>query len=245
MLVVLVNIGIISHNRLMTEMRLQKLLSQAGVASRRKAEELISAGKVMVNGQVATIGQQVDPQADTVTVRGKTITAPQQYTYLVLHKPAGYTSTRARFKNEQSVYDLLPRHYRQQLWPVGRLDKPSEGLLIFTNDGQVTELLTHPRHGHGKQYQVDFVGTLDAAAQQQLATGVMIDGYKTAPATITLVKPQQALVTLKEGKKRQVRQMFRAVNCTVKRLVRIKEGKLQLAGLASGQWKEVQKEDIL
>lgn len=216
--------------------RLQKFLSGAGVASRRAAEELIRQGLVKVNSQTATIGMSVDPAVDAVLVRGRAIAQPEGMIYLMLNKPRGYVTTRARFKAEKSVYDLLPADWRSKVWPVGRLDKDSCGLLLFTNDGAITQKLTHPKYSHEKEYLVRYQGILTPAAKTQLERGVDIASGRTAPCYIKIIHPGEAVVTIHEGKKRQIRYMFAAVHCRVMFLQRIREGKIKLGQLAEGKW---------
>ena len=212
--------------------RLQKVLARAGIASRRAAEELITAGRVQVNGQRAELGRRVQP-GDHVTVDGETVplssTAPIT---LMLHKPAGFVTTAHDELGRRSVLDAMPRI--PGLHPVGRLDKDSEGLLILTTDGQLTQQLTHPRFEHEKAYRVWCDPAPRRAELDELRGGVLLeDGPAKAAAAPA---PGGALAHLREGRKRQVRRMFAAVGCPVTRLLRYRVGGLWLGDLAPGEY---------
>ena len=216
-------------------MRLQKFLSQAGVASRRHAEGLIKGGAVKVNGVIATLGQSVDADRDVVKVSGKTVTIATEHVYLALNKPVGFVTTRAHHKGEKTVFDLLPPDLRRTVWPIGRLDKDSCGLLLLTNDGELTQRLTHPRYEHEKEYLVRHSGMMNDAQRKKLQTGVALDDGKTAPCKITLVKQGECKIVLKEGKKRQIRRMLETIHCHTTFLQRIRHGKITLGNLAEGK----------
>lgn len=225
----------------MDVMRLQKFLSQAGVASRRAAEELIRSGKVSVNGTSATIGQVVNPATDRVLVDGKQIQSQAERIYLVLNKPVGYTTTRQDPYAHKTVFDLLPAELRQKVWPVGRLDRDSCGLLIFTNDGELTQQLTHPRYDSEKEYLVQYTGTLTPQNLQTLQRGVNLEDGRTKPCRVKIKKPGELSITLGEGRKRQIRRMVAAVGCRVTFLQRIREEKVRLGTLPTGQWRRMTK----
>jgi len=221
-------------------MRLQKFLSGAGVASRRASERLITVGAVAVNGELAHIGQSVNPAKDKVTVNGKVIMPPAELVYVMLHKPVGYVTTRAHFPGEKSVYDLLPMEWRTALWPIGRLDKDSCGLLLFTNDGELTQKLTHPRYQNEKEYLVRFTGTLTSEARAKLQRGVNLeDDGKTAPCKIAVINDQEVKIILREGKKRQIRRMLAVVGCRVTFLQRVRDGIVSLGNLPVGKWVKI------
>ncbi|MBI2607408.1 MAG: rRNA pseudouridine synthase [Candidatus Doudnabacteria bacterium] len=224
--------------------RLQKFISNAGITSRRNAEKLIVAGKIKVNGQVVTeLGSKVDPSADQVEVEGKKITL-QRKIYLVLNKPKKYVTTRKDKLNRKTVYDLLPAIYRNLVWPVGRLDYTTEGLLIFTNDGELTQTLTHPSKEHEKEYEVVLDKALSAGRADKIRNGMMLDGKKTSPAKLQ-VNGKTVRLTIHEGWNRQIKRMFAAFGLTVRSIKRIRIGKLQLSGLELGQSKIIQRKDII
>ncbi len=220
-------------------MRLQKFLAQAGIASRRLAEKLISSGQIKVNGKVAILGQQVDPLTDEVVFNKKKISLniTDKKIYLALNKPAGYITTRADFKNQKSVYDLLPSDLRSKIWPVGRLDKDSCGLLLFTNDGELTQKLTHPSHQHDKEYLVRHSGQLTEQQRRQLQQGVILPTGKTAPCQIIINQPGELKIILNEGKKRQIREMLRHFRCQVTFLQRTRHGQVKLGNLKEGHYR--------
>ncbi|MBP8000182.1 MAG: rRNA pseudouridine synthase [Chloroflexi bacterium] len=220
--------------------RLQKLLSQAGFGSRRTCEELIRAGVVQVNGQVATLGTKADLSNDKITVRGRTI-QPEKRLYIMLYKPKGVLSSTEDELDEgrQTVRDLVdvPGH----LYPVGRLDKQSEGLILLTNDGTLANRLTHPRYEHEKEYKVLVNGQPAAATLSQWRQGVLLDDQMTAPAVVQVEKSHLEAtwltVILKEGKKRQIRRVAAALGHEVRQLIRVRIGPLVLSGVNPGQWR--------
>ncbi|MEA1928483.1 MAG: pseudouridine synthase [Candidatus Auribacterota bacterium] len=222
-------------------MRLQKFLSQAGVASRRKAEEWIALERISVNGQVVTKpGTVVDAEEDAVAVDGKRVT-PQKNVYIVLHKPSGYLCSLSDPFGRPIITDLI-RDIPQRIYHVGRLDLNSEGLLILTNDGAFSQLLTHPRHQIDKIYQVKLQSPLSKKMVAQLNRGVKLDdGYKTAPARVEVLPGDghRAEITIREGKKRQVKRMLRAVNNRVIYLKRVAVGPLRLENLPRGKWRNL------
>jgi 23S rRNA pseudouridine2605 synthase len=226
-------------------MRLQKFLSQVGVASRRAAEEMIRQGKVKVNGDViVAMGVKVDPLRDQVEVDGRLVSLPEKKIYLMLDKPAGYLTTARDPQRRLTVYELLPEEYRH-LFPVGRLDKDSQGLLLFTNDGDLAQRLMHPSFCHSKQYAVRVAQPLSVAASEQLLSGVeLLEGLAQADE-IERIDQKNFLITLHQGWKRQIRRMFQAVDGEVVRLERVRLGKFQIQQLGGAVFKEVSKEDIL
>lgn len=227
--------------------RLQKFLSGAGVASRRAAEKLITSGKVRVNGQVVTkLGTKVDPQADQVLVGGKPIKAAEALVYLALNKPKRHMTTRFDPERRKTIYDLLPAELKNKVWPVGRLDFNTEGLLLLTNDGDLTQKLTHPSSEHEKEYEVVLDREPTEEKLEKIRTGVFLDGKKTSKA---LVWAEGAVVylTIHEGWKRQVRKMFSVLGYTVRNLKRIRIEKLKLSALQlqPGKFKAIDKKDIM
>ena len=224
--------------------RLQKYISQAGFASRRHAEELILAGKVKVNGQIVReLGTKVEPGKDKVEVNGKKL-AIQKLIYMVLYKPKRYMTTRFDPVRRHTVFELLPENLRNVVWPVGRLDFNTEGLLIFTNDGELTQLLTHPSKEHEREYEVILDKELSGGRIEKLQNGMMIDGKKTAPAKVR-ANGTTVYITIHEGWNRQVRRMFAVLGFTVRNLKRIRIGKLKLKDLQLGQYKVIGKADII
>jgi pseudouridine synthase len=226
------------------EERLQKYISQAGIASRRHAEELILAGKVKVNGKIVKeLGTKVDPAHDRVEVDNKKIHV-QKLVYLIMNKPKRSVTTRHDPRARKTVYDFLPVELRDVVWPVGRLDFLTEGLLIFTNDGELTQQLTHPSREHEREYEAVLDHELSSGRIEKLETGMIIDGKKTAPAKVR-TNGTTVFITIHEGMNRQVRKMFSAFGYTVRNLRRIRIGKLHLNDLQSGQYKLVDKKEII
>jgi pseudouridine synthase len=234
--------------------RLQKILSQAGVASRRLSEELITQGRVQVNGVTVTaLGTKADPAADEIKVDGRRIHARKRKRYILLHKPPGYITTRSDPQGRPTVLDLL-RGVREYIYPVGRLDYDSEGLLLLTNDGELAARLTHPRHEVDKVYEARVRGVPDEHALERLAKGVTIDGHRTAPAKVRLVDPParrpadddqtRIELAIHEGRQRQVRKMFDAIGHPVVRLKRVRIGPIEDAGMPPGHWRELTPQEI-
>lgn len=225
------------------EERLQKLLSAAGVCSRRQAEEYLAAGRVTVNGQTAGLGQKADLARDVVLVDGAPISAPEAPTYLMLHKPRGYVTTLSDEKGRPTVADLVA-DCPARVWPVGRLDWDSEGLLLMTNDGALTHRLTHPRHQVEKEYWVTVSGDVDAALP--ILKGPMaLDGVPLAPAQVRVLGPGRLAIVICQGKNRQVRRMCAAAALEVTRLKRVREGSLTLGDLPRGRWRALTAAEIL
>jgi 23S rRNA pseudouridine2605 synthase len=214
------------------------------VASRRHAEELIVAGKVKVNGKVITkLGTKVDPSRDRVEVDNKKIQT-HELIYLVMNKPKRCVTTRHDPRARKTVYDFLPADLRDVVWPVGRLDFLTEGLLIFTNDGELTQELTHPSHEHEREYEAVLDKEISSGRIEKLEQGMMIDGKKTAPAKVR-TQGTTVYITIHEGWNRQVRKMFSAFGYTVRNLKRIRIGKLNLENLQSGAYREIKKKDLI
>lgn len=234
----------------MTE-RLQKLLSQRGIASRRQAEKLILAGRVTVNGAIAKIAQQADVDTDLICVDGIKLGKPPRFAYLLLHKPKGIVSTCKDPQGRKTVLDLLDASLRDGLGlhPVGRLDADSTGALLLTNDGQLTYQLTHPRHQIPKVYRVEVKGWPSRAVLQQWRTGVVISGRKTLPAQVQLEKrllDHHALlkVTLSEGRNRQIRRVAESLGHPVTALHRIEIGSLALENLPPSRYRLLDAEEV-
>ncbi|MFC1632832.1 pseudouridine synthase [Patescibacteria group bacterium] len=232
-------------------MRLQRFLSLAGVASRRKGEELITAGKVSVNGKTITkLGTKVDPAKDSVVFEKKKISLPDEYIYIALNKPIGYTTSLADEHADKIVSDLLPKDL-PRLVPVGRLDKESEGLLIMTNDGEFINELTHPSFKHEKEYEVTVEGRLKNSQREEMRTGMLVEGEAFMGVEIEKISQdrQQGLTTyrlvLKEGKKRQIRRMFGTYGVAIVKLMRTRIQSLKLGDLAPGGYRQITKNDIL
>jgi pseudouridine synthase len=219
--------------------RLQKVLAQAGVASRRAAEELIAAGRVRVNGEVVTeMGRRVLP-GERVEVGDRVVTGPAPRVYLALNKPTSYVTTARDPEGRPTVFDLV--RVRERVYPVGRLDWDSEGLLLLTNDGELTHRLTHPRYGVEKEYHALVDGHASQITVDRLAAGVPLDDGVTAPAAARRLRPTPTgdwlSVTIHEGRHRQVRRMLEAVGHPVRRLVRVRVGPIELADLPAGQFR--------
>lgn len=227
----------------MEGIRLQKYLVLAGAApSRRKAEDLIRAGRVTVNGAVATLGARVQP-GDEVRVGGRKAELPERRVVLALHKPKGYETTRKSRSGAPTVYELLPE--LPGLHPVGRLDRDSEGLLLFTNDGALTQRLTHPRYGVKKVYRVwSRKGTPPPDLLHKLERGVTLKSGVRVQALKARPKEGGAVITLTEGKKREVRYMMAAIGYPVERLVRVKMGPIRLGGQKPGSWRELDEAEL-
>lgn len=227
--------------------RLQKILSRAGVSSRRAAEELIVAGRVAVNDIVVTeLGAKADPDQDTITVDGKQLGIDAARVYLVLYKPAGYMTTLKDPQGRPLVTDLLTG-VRERVYPVGRLDYNTEGVLLLTNDGEWANALAHPRHEVDKEYHVRVRGQVSPEQVRRLATGVDLDDGKTAPALVRLVRESDSntwlSITIHEGRYRQVRRMCEAVSLSVVRLKRVRYSFLGLEGLKTGEYRYLTPEE--
>lgn len=229
--------------------RLQKLLAQAGYGSRRACEDFIEAGRVRVNGQIASLGQKADPATDTISVDGKPIARPESLTYVALYKPRNVLSTvvKERGDDRKTVRDLvdLPGH----LYPVGRLDFESEGLVLMTNDGDLTNRLTHPRYGHEKEYRVLLARRPDQDQLEAWRRGVVLeDGYKTAPVEVRFEAAQGkgglVRVVMGEGRKRQIRETCKQLGLPVVRIIRLRIGELRIGTLKAGQWRLLTADEV-
>ena len=224
------------------EERLQKLISARGIASRRTAEGYIEAGRVTVNGRVAQLGDRADPERDLVAVDGVPLGRTGDHTYLVLHKPRGYVTTLSDERGRPTVADLVAG-CGARVWPVGRLDLDSEGLLILTDDGDLTHFLTHPSNEKEKEYHISVTG--DMAVALPILTGPMeLDGIPLAPARVERLGEERLSVTIHEGRNRQVRRMCALAGLAVKRLVRVREGSLALGTLKPGAWRHLSAEEV-
>jgi len=231
----------------MEGVRLQKVIAAAGVASRRAAETFMREGRVTVNGAVvSTLGARADPEVDDIRVDGRRVGRVGRRKYLLLNKPRGVVTTRDDPQGRRTVMDLLSG-VRESVYPVGRLDYDSEGLLILTNDGDLAARLTHPRHGLERVYEARVRGVPDASSLKRLARGMTLEGRRTAPATANLVRTgrgqrgDQAVVriTITEGRKRQVRRMCEAIGHLVVRLRRVRIGPIQDKALRLGQFRDL------
>ncbi|MDY7040845.1 MAG: pseudouridine synthase [Chloroflexota bacterium] len=235
--------------------RLQKVMARAGVASRRACEELIRQGRVQVNGRTVTeMGTRVDPARDEVLVDGRPLTPVEPYVYIVLNKPRGYLSTTHDPHGRPTVLDLIT--VEERVYPVGRLDMDSEGLLFLTNDGTLAQRLTHPRYAHEKEYWVRVERQPDKKALRCLRRGVEVEGEKLRAAEVTVLRrphrrrePVAGSTWLKlvlhRGSKRQVRRMCAAVGHPVQRLIRVRFGPLRLSRLEPGQWRHLSPSEVI
>lgn len=229
------------------EIKIQKILSDYGICSRRSGEELIQQGRVTVNGAVALIGQRADPEKDIICVDGNTLSAKPEDTYILLNKPKGYVVTLSDEKGRRNVTDLL-QELSVRVYPVGRLDINSEGLLILTNDGLFSNMLTHPSKEIEKEYYVWVRGkTLDKSIER-LSLPMKIDNYRIKPAKVRIIeqneKGAQLSVIIHEGRNRQIRKMCETCGLYVTRLKRIREGSLTLGRLATGQWRYLTPKEV-
>ncbi|MFA6042348.1 MAG: pseudouridine synthase [Patescibacteria group bacterium] len=228
----------------MAPTRLQKFIASTGIVSRRKAETLITDGRVFVNGEKVTkLGTTINPAVDMVEVNGQMLTSVTDFRYIACNKPVGVTCTRAQYQSERTVYQLIPD--ARDLVIAGRLDKDSEGLVLLTNDGELTNLLTHPRYEHEKEYEVTLSRPLSTEADRALTEGIKLKEGMAKFDRIERVSPQIYHVTLHQGWNRQVRRMFGQLQGDVLRLRRIRMNKLTLGRLQPGAWKAVQRADIL
>lgn len=226
--------------------RLQKILSARGVASRRKAEEMIKNGLVFINGHPAVLGDQADPELDRITVDGKPLPSVQQHLYIMLHKPRGYVTTMSDEKGRPTAADLV-KDCGARVYPVGRLDLDSEGLLLFTNDGEFANRLMHPRTEVEKTYEVTAAGYSDDGFRK-LAEPIVLDGSQIRPPKLKLLSVSGSKVhfeiVIHEGKNRQIRRMCDAAGMKVVRLKRIQEGNLLLGKLSPGKWRYLTPEEL-
>ena len=218
------------------EERIQKILSARGIASRRKAEEYITAGLVKVNGKVAELGQKADAEKDKIEVDGKVLEERQEMLYYLMYKPVGVETTNTEAPREDDkVRDLLPKELQGKIYPVGRLDKDSEGLLLFTNDGVLAYRLTHPKFEHEKEYEVETVEPIFEGALNKMRNGLKLEGEMTKPARIEKVDHNKFRIFLTEGRNRQIRKMVSKVGSEVKILKRTRIVSLRDDELRPGQ----------
>jgi len=225
----------------MTEMRLQKFLSGAGICSRRKGEEYIKAGWVKVNGKIVTeLGVKVDPDRDVVEVDSDAIRSDTALIYIALNKPRGYVSS-CHQQNKKIVLDLLD--IAERVYPIGRLDKDSTGLLLLTNDGHLHHRLSHPSFNHEKAYEVAVAKPLPEGALRKLADGLPMMGTRTRPARVKRISARRFRIILQEGKNRQIRRMVRKVGNQVVDLKRIRIANIELGNLPLGRWRHLTKKD--
>ena len=226
--------------------RLQKILSSRGVCSRRKAEELIQAGKVSVNGAAASLGDAADPEVDQILVEGKPLPAREEYVYILLHKPRGFVTTLSDEKGRPNAAQLVA-DCGVRVYPVGRLDMDSEGLLLFTNDGEFANNLMHPKHEVEKTYDTWVTG-YNPGCFKRLGQPMELDGYALKIPKLSLLKVEgktaRIRITIHEGRNRQVRRMCEIAGMHVTRLKRVKEGSLELGDLPRGKWRYLTKEEI-
>ena len=226
--------------------RLQKILSARGVASRRKAEELIQSGAVTVNGVVAKLGDTADPEMDEILLNGQSLPRQEQYIYILLNKPRGYVTTLSDEKGRPNAAQLVA-DCGVRVYPVGRLDMDSEGLLLFTNDGAFANALMHPKHEVKKTYEV-WVTDYAPGREVRLARSITLDGYTIRPPKIRLIRAEgkkaKFQVTIHEGRNRQVRRMCEAAGMHCTRLRRIREGSLQLGTLPLGKWRYLTEDEV-
>ena len=233
----------------MPEERIQKLLAQAGYGSRRACEDFITAGRVRVNGQLAELGMKADPAVDKITVDGKPISAAEKLTYISLYKPRNVLSTveKERDDDRRTVRELVEEG--GHLYPVGRLDYESEGLILMTNDGELANRLTHPRYGHEKEYRVLLAARADQEQVEAWKRGVVLeDGYKTQPVDVRFETAQGKgawmRVIMGEGRKRQIRETCKQLGLPVVRIVRVRIGTLRIGTLKPRQWRHLYQDEV-
>ncbi len=223
-------------------MRLNRFLAAAGVASRRKCDELIATGRVTINGRVCTDFSTQPDERDHVKVDGKLVHAERTLT-IAMHKPAGFVSTHGDPHARDTIFDLLPQKF-PRLFNIGRLDAQSEGLLLLTNDGDLAQQLTHPRHKVEKEYEVVLDRAWDNALGQKLLRGIVLDGKRARISRLHSIGPTRLRVVLHQGLNQQIRRMFYAVGYEVKRLVRVRVGNLRLGSLPRGEWRMLTKDEL-
>ena len=233
----------------MAEYRVQKVLADQGICSRREAERLIAAGKVKVNGHPITLGDKMDPDYDKVMIDGKTvrIVRKRQYTYIMLHKPRGFITTMSDEMNRKCVAELV-QDCGMRVYPVGRLDRESEGLLLMTNDGAFANAMMHPKRHVPKTYRVTIRPGVTEEQITQMTTGLMLDGRMTAPADVHIITKEEGRVVLEivlyEGRNRQIRKMCEQLGLEVARLKRTAVGAVKLGMLPQGKWRELTSEEV-
>ena len=232
----------------MLPIRLQKFIADSGIMSRKAADEEIKRGNISVNGHIALPGTKVDVKRDIVTYRGKRIIYQRrEFTYIMMNKPRGYLSATSDDRGRKCVTDLLTG-VEARVYPVGRLDLISEGMLLLTDDGELKNRLTHPRHEIGKVYRVKVAGKVSEKQLEILSSPLEIDGYEILPVTVAVTGEDESGTVLKmtlfEGRNRQIRKMCEQAGLTVKRLSRVSIGNLKLDGLPVGKWRHLEKEEV-
>lgn len=232
----------------MEKVRLQKFIADSGLMSRRAAEKEIEMGNVSVNGHVASLGTKVDPRNDTITYKGKKIKYEKtEYIYIMMNKPRGYLSSTSDDRERKCVTDLLDG-VNTRVYPVGRLDLISEGMLLLTNDGELKNRLTHPSHSIPKVYRVKVAGKVNDEQYEILTSPLVIDGYKIKPVEVTIQDEDESGTVMKmalyEGRNRQIRKMCEQAGLTVKRLSRVSIGNLKLDGLPVGKWRYLDEKEV-
>lgn len=229
-------------------MRLQKYMAKSGVASRRKSEKMIEEGLVKLNGKIVTEqGIEIDPDKDIVMVDNKTIRLEEHKIYIMLNKPLGYVTTMDDEKDRKIIIDLID-NVDERIYPIGRLDMDTSGLMLLTNDGKVTNKITHPRNEVVKKYIAIVNGTPNKLELTKFRKGLMIDGKRTSPATIKIMKNYETEsileIEINEGRNRQIRKMCEAINHPIKKLKRVSIGEIQLGGLPVGEWRHLDEEEM-
>ncbi len=226
--------------------RIQKVLARAGHGSRRGCEELIVQGRVRVDGKPAVLGQKVDIARQVITVDGEKLKPPEEFTYLALHKPRGVLSDTEDTRGRKTILDLLPS--RRHLFPIGRLDLNSEGLVILTNDGDLAHRLLHPRYGHEREYLVLVAGRPSWNVIRRWRQGIVLDERRTLPADVRVSRVESGntwlQIVMREGKKRQIRRVAAALGHPVLRLIRVRIGPIHLGSLRPGKWRELTKREV-
>ena len=247
MLFRILKLKVLGVNMADNKVRLQKYLSECGVASRRKAEDLIMAGKVKVNGKPASIGDKIDPNRDTVVVAGKKIKKTKKNTYIMLHKPRGFITTLSDEMGRKCVAQLV-EDVGTRVYPVGRLDRDSEGLLLLTDDGEFANALTHPTRHVPKTYRVTVRPTITEEQITALTTGIEIDGRMTMPSEVRVLEKKEGRVVLEiiiyEGRNRQIRKMCDSLGLEVARLKRTQIGSVKLGMLKQGDWRDLTEDEV-
>lgn len=227
-------------------MRLNKFLSNSGVASRRKCDQLIEEGKVFVNGKVAPQGMVIDEKKDKVTIEGKVITLPSSFVYIKLNKPKGYACTAHDEKGRKTIYELVKCDER--LFSIGRLDYDTEGLIILTNDGDFANKVAHPRYHMEKEYRVTVEGEVKESELAVMRKGVVVDGERMPSARVERLsfdgKNTKLSVVIDEGQNRQIRRMFEAIGREIKLLKRVRIGEVKLGGLSRGEYKDLTEAEL-
>ncbi|MDP5038891.1 MAG: rRNA pseudouridine synthase [Candidatus Gracilibacteria bacterium] len=222
-------------------LRIHKYLSQSGICSRRKAEEYIKDGLITVNGKIAEIGQTINPKIDKVKLLDKAVKAQSEYVYYKVNKPRGVVTTCASI-GEKTILDIIDIDKR--VFPIGRLDKETDGLILLTNDGRLANFLMHPRYNHSKQYMVETFGPIKDDALQQMRDGLFILGSYTKKAEIDRISSGKFLITITEGRNRQIRRMVEKVGGMIKRLRRVRIENIELGNLEVGEYKPLNKKEL-